>query len=92
MSEMADMFLESVLCMEEMRLDYKTGHMSDVEAYDAGIIDENGSYVGPNYGRSRFKTCRCCNQSGLHWENRDGRWRLCDERGVHQCSVCPLRR
>lgn len=36
------------------------------------------------------KTCRACGKTDLHWEDRAGKWRLCDERGVHVCPVKPL--
>jgi len=43
MGEMADMALDEVMDMEEMRFEYRSGRMSASEAYDAGIIDEHGA-------------------------------------------------
>ena len=42
MGDMADDFLDDVMDMEDARLDYRTGLMSDEEAYERGIIDELG--------------------------------------------------
>ena len=36
------------------------------------------------------KTCRACGREGLHWNQRDGKWRLFDDRGIHKCKVAPL--
>lgn len=43
MGEMADMTLDEVMDMEEMRFEYRSGRMNPSEAYDAGIIDEHGA-------------------------------------------------
>ncbi len=37
------------------------------------------------------KVCRCCGRGGLVWEMRNDKWRLHDQRGLHACSVNPLR-
>lgn len=37
------------------------------------------------------KTCKCCGRSGLHWALRKDKWRLHDDRGLHMCSVNPLK-
>lgn len=39
---MADDFLDDVMDMEDRRLDYRTGQMSEEEAYELGIVDELG--------------------------------------------------
>ena len=90
MGDMADMFLEQVEDMEELRLDYRTGQMSDFEAYELGIIDEQGAYTGPSYGRDRSRTCRCCGKGGLLWGKVDGKFRLFENGSVHDCPVNPL--
>lgn len=35
-------------------------------------------------------TCRCCGRKGLEWNQRSGKWRLYDQRGIHVCPVNPL--
>jgi len=89
MGEMADWFLEQVMDMEELREDYRAGFMTDIEAYEAGIIDEQGHYLGYGVGYDRTRMCRYCGKRGLLW-GRDGkRWRLfevCDHSyHVHTC-------
>lgn len=37
-----------------------------------------------------WKKCRCCGQEGLHWNQIDGKWRLCNDDGLHMCPVNPL--
>jgi hypothetical protein len=44
-----------------------------------------------SYFESEEKTCRCCGKEGLHWEPRDGKWRLFDGGKMHECPVNPLR-
>jgi len=37
------------------------------------------------------KTCRYCGTTGLEWgQDSEGRWRLHDRKGIHQCRVRPL--
>jgi len=57
MGDMADFALEQVDYMENLRFEYRSGHMSDSDAYDHGIIDEMGGYIGPSYGRSKKPVC-----------------------------------
>lgn len=45
MGEMADFFLDEVMDMEDLRLDWLHGQMTDEEAYEAGIIDELGHEI-----------------------------------------------
>jgi len=40
--------------------------------------------------RTQPKTCRCCGQGGLRWDQLCGKWRLFDKHGLHQCPVNPL--
>ena len=42
MGDMADMFLDEVMDYEDLRLDYRSGKITDEEAYDLGLIDELG--------------------------------------------------
>jgi hypothetical protein len=92
MGDMADAILDGVMDMEGLRLDYKTGMIDDCEAYDRGIIDEQGVYIGPGYGRDRSRKCRCCGKRGLLWGNVDGKFRLFENGSIHQCPVNPLTR
>ena len=46
MGDMADMELDAVLDEEDARLDFLTGHMSDLEAFDRGILNPLGGLVG----------------------------------------------
>lgn len=89
MGDGADMFLEQVEAFEDLRLEYHLGGMSDVEAYEQGIVDELGFEYIPGDPPTP-KTCRCCGKSGLHWEQRNAKWRLFDERGIHNCPAVPL--
>ena len=91
MGDMADMALDHVDDMEELRLDYRTARIDDCEAYDLGIIDECGVYIGPGYGRNRSRTCRCCGKTGLLWGKVDGKFRLFDGKVIHHCPVNPLK-
>jgi len=97
MGDMADYFLEEVEDFECRRLDYKSGRISDEEAYDRGIIDEMGyEYIpGVSTGKAgsldnQSKTCRSCGTARLHWGKHKGKWRLFDLHGLHQCKVNPL--
>lgn len=82
--DMADFALDQVMDMEELRLDYRLGHMSDIEAYDNGIIDELGYEVGTG---SPTKNCKHCGQTGLVWKNVLGKWRLGPASGgIHTCK------
>ena len=90
MGEMADYFLEGVMDMDALRVDYRTGNMSDLEAYEHGIIDENGFYFGAG-DRSRSRTCRCCGETGLSWGKVNGAFRLFENGVIHDCPVNPLR-
>jgi hypothetical protein len=91
MDDGADMALEDVMDDEDARLDYRRGDMSDIEAYNRGIIDELGyeiTGIGP-----KPITCRCCGVSGLHWsESKSGKWRLFDDNGIHNCKANPLKK
>lgn len=87
MGDGADMALEMIEDFEYSRALYRSGQMTELEAYEAGIIDERGFEYsdGPP-----SKTCRCCGKAGLYWGLRDGHWRLFDNRGIHRCPVNPL--
>jgi len=86
MGEMADDFLDSVMDFEATRMDWRMGRLSTEDAYDKGVIDENGYEPYP-----RAKTCRCCGQTGLEWSSVDGKFRLFDGDSIHVCPVNPLR-
>lgn len=43
MGEMADFALDQVMDWEDMRYDYDHGIIDDEEAYELGLLDEDGS-------------------------------------------------
>jgi len=106
MGDMADFFLEHVEDMEEARFEYRSGSMSDFEAYELGIIDEMGFYIGPKYGKDRSdemgfyigpkygkdrsRVCRCCNKGGLLWGKVGDKFRLFENGVIHRCPANPL--
>ena len=91
MGEMADDFLDDVMEMEDRRLDYHGGKISQEEAYDLGIVDEMGFEYSPfQHISADGKICRCCGKPGLHWDTHQGKWRLFDKSGLHHCPVNPL--
>lgn len=88
MGDMADYALEQVMDAEEDRFLWRIGRMSDFEAYELGIIDENGAdLTHPMFRRrSSTKTCRHCGASGLVWKSVGSKWRLATPDGViHSC-------
>lgn len=91
MGDMADFALEHVWEMETLRFDYRMGDMSDHEAYENGIVDEMGGYVGPSYGRKKKPTCcKYCLTQAVKWNKfPDGTWRLQNigDGKVHTCSA-----
>jgi hypothetical protein len=83
MSEFADYFLEEVENEEEARLNFRTGKLSNEEAYDRGIIDELGFEIGSGL---TYKSCKWCNKSGLHWVETKMGWRLAEQDNkLHTC-------
>ena len=86
MGDMADMAIEAGMDDEEWLTDYFLGGHSDIEAYERGFIDEYGAL----YKTIRYKTCRCCHESGLTWGQHDGKWRLFKGDSLHQCPANPL--
>jgi len=57
MSDMADMALDAVMDDEEARLEYHTGHMSTIDAFERGLVDELGFEPNAhtrNYAMSDF--------------------------------------
>jgi|GEM_PF-3461450 len=85
MGDMADYFLGQVETFEEQRLDRKHG-ISDIEAYELGIVDE----LGNELRNTKMKTCRCCGQSNLQWNIHNSKWRLFEGSKLHECPVNPL--
>lgn len=47
MGDGADMALDETMDDEEARLDYTTGQMTDLEAFERGLIDELGFMYNP---------------------------------------------
>ena len=87
MGEMADDFLDGVMHMEDLRLGYRMGQMSSSEAFECGIIDEDGCEPYP----ITTKKCRCCGEGNLRWGNYKGKWRLFGPQGLHNCPKNPLK-
>ena len=98
MGDGADDALDRMMDMDELQCRYGTWE----EACEAGVEEELYDYDGSRYpnvfdGRGAFerreentKTCRCCGTGGLHWSKHNGKWRLCDINGIHQCTANPL--
>lgn len=86
MGDFADMALSETMDMEDERFLYRMGGMSDLKAYDAGIIDERGGYIAARI-YTPFKTCRHCGASGLKWKSTDGGWRLHAGADLHNCAA-----
>jgi len=41
----------------------------------------------PNFNEKEETSCKFCRQKWLHWEQRNGRWKLVDREGdVHSCE------
>lgn len=83
MGDGADLALEGIYDDDDARVKYLSGHMNHEEAYDAGVIDEDGAMYTP--GRSSMGTCRYCHKPNLEW--RDTKWgkRLFDGDVFHTC-------
>lgn len=93
MGEMADLALDMVMDFEEERFEFHCGNLSQDEAYERGIIDEQGFEATPfTNANTTTKTCRCCGETKLHWEQVANQWRLFDSNGVHGCPCNPLRK
>lgn len=90
MGDGADMAIEAMEDFENARTDFHTGAMSDLSAFELGIIDELGYELMPR-GRTQLRTCRCCSKTGLHWAQHNGKWRLFDNNGLHECPKNPLK-
>ena len=89
---MADMAIEAMEHEEELRFSFRHGLISELEAYEAGLINELGYEIGPSLGaRVVSKECKYCGQKGLHWETHKEKWRLFDKEGLHICPVNPLK-
>ena len=84
---MADFALDDVMDEEDLRLEYRMGHMHPQDAYDNGIIDELGYEISYVPTKVRLMACRYCGEKGLHWECAEGKWRLYTPQGdLHSCS------
>ena len=94
MGDMADMALSDTMDMEDLRFEYFMGGMSDLDAYDYGIIDEmGGERYKPMFASPKpsSKTCKYCGTTGLHWSSTSTGWRLTDSHGIHECNAHPSR-
>jgi len=95
MGEMADFYNEQVEEMEFERGNYHMGLMSDVEAYEKGIIDELGYEANAWTGHApKPKVCRCCGEMDLHWAiTPKGKWFLVDRTNkMHECKKNPFKK
>lgn len=85
MGDMADYFLECVEEEEITRLEYLHGNISDLEAYDMGLVDEWGVLQLP--GHQKATACKYCKKKPLYWEETERGWRLFDLEGkMHSCK------
>jgi hypothetical protein len=99
MGEMADFDLEEVECFEDLRTGYSLGQVSLHEAYEAGIVDDNGFYIQHKKSKSSkhvfeapdppspFKVCKYCGAGGLIWVEHAHGWRLSSYR-TKEPHVC----
>lgn len=60
-----------------------------IESIEFDIYNGNNGWDGWEQPNSD-KTCRCCGRTDLHWDERNGQWRLFDNRGIHVCKINPL--
>ena len=67
------------------------GEMTDF--YIDQMMDAYGdSPYGGGYGEPNVE-CKNCGKAGLHWEEDDGRWVLCNPNGrTHVCDPDRLKR
>jgi len=85
MGEMADYCLEQIEDFEEHYYSYKNGKMSDIDALEAGIIDENGYVVGSG-SQNISRTCKHCGKNNLLWGKIEGKWKLFEGKIQHECK------
>lgn len=90
MGEFADYAIDEAFVYEDMIWNYEHGNMSYQDAYECGVIDENGAVIDYWYGHSKSVTCRCCGQKGLFWGRHNGKWRLFFKKKLHECPKVPL--
>ena len=91
MGEMADFALGEVFDFDEDVQRYRSGQMSDQDAYESGIIDEMGYEPSARTAGGKLKTCKYCGQTGLNWKKLNGKWRLHKGLLLHHCPVNPLK-
>lgn len=61
--------------------DYYRERELDAMAFGGTRFEEEEEYVDT-------VACKYCKEPGLHWEEIDGKWRLCDfEDSVHRCEI-----
>lgn len=87
MGEFADMALDEVYEMEDLRFAYRMGEIDAYDAYEMGIIDELG-YEGSPMCAQNNKVCRHCGAPDLHWIDTAKGWRLAESTGaLHKCKT-----
>ncbi len=80
MGEMADYFLEEVMDMEYLRLDYRCGRLTDEDAYDLGIIDEHGGmYIANRPTLHGPSECPKCGAQTVLKAGKHGQFRGCSQ-------------
>lgn len=90
MGDMADMALSETMDMEDLRVEYRTGGISDSEAYDHGIIDELGfearTWRNKHPSMRGSVKCRHC-RAQLFWMHTPQGWRTSTNGVAHQCPA-----
>ena len=68
------------------------GPFGQDDEFEECDTDNWGTHHGRNTGHyigsgPREITCKYCQKHGLHWTSVDGRWKLSDEKGIHNCRT-----
>lgn len=62
------------------------GEMADLILMSSDPYDEIWYEGEPYVPPQNYKRCRYCGEGFLHWQLRDGKWRLFDSTGgLHSC-------
>jgi hypothetical protein len=88
MGEFADYALDEAMEAENDRWLYRSGALTDKQAFELGIIDHLGRYAHrPMFASQPApKVCKHCGASGLVWRETPRGWRLYDSDGIHTCA------
>ena len=82
MGEIADWINEQGEEEEIAQTAYHMGLMTDLEAMERGILDEDGY---EHWYTLKPLVCKYCGKKNLHWIRVPEGWRVGDKRGLHQC-------